>query len=181
MAAPAGTRSERLRALLDVLNTTSKVILEEWEKEDASPRPAGALPSRKAYDAERTIVGACGALSALAQRPDLYLLTICGEFLESRALHVAVRHNIPEILASSGKGMHIQDIGARTGISAAKLGRSHVDSMRRPLLKDLVERIMRTLCSIHVFDEVHEHRYANNAITSELVGNKGLCSLIGHL
>lgn len=39
---------------------------------------------------------------------------------------------------------------------------------------NLVARIMRCLCSIHIFRETSEDVFANNAISASLVGNDPL-------
>jgi hypothetical protein len=42
----------------------------------------------------------------------------------------------------------------------------------------VVGRILRCLCSIHIFQEVRENVYANNRISAALVGNEPLRAYI---
>lgn len=125
-------RSERLLALADLVHEAARVLVEEWEQEDSqlSLQQAGqqesSLPSWKVYDAQRSIVAACGALTEIVHNPQLRLLEVGAGFLESRALHIAGEHRIADIFAANDKhndrGMPIEDLSVKTGIDAHKLG-----------------------------------------------------------
>lgn len=45
-------------------------------------------------------------------------------------------------------------------------------------MKKFAARLMRCLCSIHVFDEKEEDVFTNNRISSSLVGNEPLRAYI---
>ena len=127
------SRASKLLSLVDLINKASQTILREWEKEEPLPLDASRtgydppLPTWELYNAQRTIVSACGAFAALVQNPQLRLLEISAGFFESRALHIAVEHRIPDILARTGLkegGAHIEDLSTEIGIDPLKLGES---------------------------------------------------------
>jgi hypothetical protein len=49
------------------------------------------------------------------------------------------------------------------------------------LLLTLLGRLMRCLCSIHIFDEVRPNVFANNSISAALVNNEPLRAYIAML
>ena len=123
-------RAKKLLALVDLVNKTSQTIINEWEKEDSLasatdvPRDSPSLPSWELYNAQRTILSACGAFSELVHDPQLHLLEMSVEYFEARALHVAAEHRIADILAQTDPamtGIYIGDLSEKVGIDARKL------------------------------------------------------------
>lgn len=177
-------RATKLLALVDLINKNSKTILDEWEREDSlssddmQTNQDPLLPTWDLYNAQRTLISVCGAFTELVQNPQLRLLEMSVGFFESRALHVAVEHRIPDILATADRakgGMYIGDLSAKVGIDVRKLG-TFIDSRYNALHthSQSPARIMRTLTSAHVFEEVGEDHFANNRISTSVVGNEPL-------
>ncbi|PMD30938.1 S-adenosyl-L-methionine-dependent methyltransferase [Hyaloscypha variabilis F] len=101
-------------------------------------------------------------LQSLFADPKVRLIEIGASFLEARALHIVAEKRIPDILVEGGEsGVRIEDLAENAGLKALKLG-----------------RLMRTLCSIHVFDEVAPDVYTNNQTSAALVNNEPLRAYI---
>lgn len=178
-------REKKLLALVDLINKASKTILEEWRKEDSSS-PDGLqtsqdplLPTWDLYNAQRTITSVCGAFTELVQNPHIRLLEISVGFFESRAFHVVVEHRIADILATTDRskgGMYIGELSTKVGIDARKLGMSvyYACYNAKHTKGRSIVRIMRTLTSAHVFEEVGEDYFANNRISTSVAGNEPL-------
>lgn len=102
-----------------------------------------------------------GALTELITQPTLRILEVGCQYWESRALFIAAERRIPNTLAApdvdSSIGMSAQWLGEKTGIEHLKLC-----------------RILRTLCSNHIFTEPSPDHFANNAISAALVDNEPL-------
>ncbi|CAN9179538.1 unnamed protein product [Alternaria sp. RS040] len=155
--------ADELLRLSDLLQEAALTIKDEWSKEnfsyqDKSKDTARILPSHRLWNAERTIEAVTGAIVELVAEPHQRIQQILAEFMESRALFIAAERKIPDLLHGAGpNGLDIQTISERTGIERRKLA-----------------RILRTLCSIHIFREVADNRFANNRISGALVDNPGL-------
>jgi len=152
-----GALAQKLLALVDIVTTAANVIVEEYEKEDAEPQRDSeeqSLPSAALYDAGRAIISACGSFVELLQAPDEHVISLGFAYFQSRALHVAAEHSIADHLANADQstGMHSSDLSQAVGIRPQNLS-----------------RIMRTLCSAHVFAEVQEDRFTNNRVSSAMV------------
>lgn len=125
------SRTSQLLSLVNLINKTSQTILREWEKEEPVAFDVSRtgyeppLPTWELYNAQRTIVSACGAFAALVQNPQLRLLELSSGFFESRALHIALEHRIPDILARTEGGTYIGDLSAEIGVDSLKLGESY--------------------------------------------------------
>lgn len=115
-------RAQKLLALVDLVASASQTVIQEWEKADTTSDTG--LPSFELYNAQRTIIGACGAFSELVNNPHHRLLEVSAGYFESRALHIAVEHRIAEVLATvdQSQGMHVKDLAAKIGINVQKLG-----------------------------------------------------------
>ncbi|KAJ0270077.1 hypothetical protein COL940_011957 [Colletotrichum noveboracense] len=82
--------------------------------------------------------------------------------VQARALILATEMKIPDKLTAAGKqGIHVSMLSERTGIESRKLA-----------------RLMRTLCTIHIFNEPEENRFTNNRISQVLVDNEPLRALV---
>ncbi|KAJ6259262.1 O-demethylpuromycin-O-methyltransferase [Drechslerella dactyloides] len=122
----------------------------------------GPLPSHALFEAKKVLLSAAGMITELVSDPSLRVIEVALQHYESRSMHIAASLRIPDILAEHGDtGCDIKDLAARVGIEARKLS-----------------RVMRCLCSIHVFRETAEDVFANNAISAALVGNDPLRAYI---
>lgn len=164
------TDCARLLQLSDLLTTNIQVVIQEWAKEQqpgASNDGAAPdmLPSRRLYEAQRALLALTGTLTELIAEPSLRILEVGCQYWESRALFIAAERHIPDMLASpevdSSVGMSAQRLGEKTGIEHLKLC-----------------RILRTLCSNHIFTEPSPDHFANNVISAALVNNEPLRAYI---
>ncbi|KAK0615277.1 S-adenosyl-L-methionine-dependent methyltransferase [Bombardia bombarda] len=121
----------------------------------------GTLPSKPLFDAQRALLAASGLLTELVSEPQNRLLEVSSQYFEARALHVVADKQIPDILAKHENGLDVKTLAAEVGIESRKLA-----------------RLMRCLCSIHLFKETAPDVFANNAITASLVDNEPLRSYI---
>ncbi|KAI2622395.1 S-adenosyl-L-methionine-dependent methyltransferase [Hypoxylon sp. NC1633] len=156
--------ADKLLKLSDQLREAALTVKEEWAKEDFSKGPvesedtARLLPSHRLWEAEKTIEAISGSLVELVSEPYQRVQQILTLFIESRALFIAAERDIPDLLAEAGnKGLKIEVIAKKTNIEAKKLA-----------------RILRTLCAIHVFEEIAEDTFRNNRISAALIKNPGL-------
>ncbi|KAL6711557.1 hypothetical protein ACN47E_004491 [Coniothyrium glycines] len=116
------------------------------------------LPAKPLFDAQRAILAAAGKLTELVSQPSIRILEVSSQYFESRCLHIIADKRVPDILAEGGaRGVHVEKIAKSIGIETQKLS-----------------RILRCLCSIQVLDEVSQDTFANNIISSALVGNEPL-------
>ena len=160
----------QLLQLSDLFTTNIQTVIQEWAKEQqpnasndgASP---DMLPSRRLYEAQRTLLALVGTLTELIAEPSLRILEVGCQYWESRALFIAAERRVPDLLASSGVdssvGMSAKQLGEQTGIEHLKLC-----------------RILRTLCSNHIFTEPSPDHFANNVISAALINNEPLRAYI---
>jgi len=119
---------------------------------------------------------------------DEFSLTLCDDLndwilcktFETNCLSVALTFKIPDVLREKPTGMHISEIGQKTGLEERKAG-----------------RILRLLATRHVFREgsslytllhshlmwiiVSENVFANNRLSTQLLSTNPLSSLGLHL
>ena len=160
----------QLLELSDLMTTNAQIVIQEWAKEltsdanndGASPK---ILPSRRLYEAQRTLLAMTGKLTELIAEPSLRILEVGCQYWESRALFIACERRIPDMLDAAGTsksiGVSAQQLGQQTGIEHLKLS-----------------RILRTLCSNHIFAELSPDHFANNTISTALVNNEPLRAYI---
>ncbi|KAK4695820.1 hypothetical protein P7C71_g1995, partial [Lecanoromycetidae sp. Uapishka_2] len=160
------TDGVQLLQLSQLFTTNIQTVLEEWAKEQqtgasndgASP---DILPSRRLFQAQRTLLALTGSLTELIAEPSLRIMEVGCQYWESRALFIACERNIPNLLAAPGMdrsvGLSAQTLSEKTGIEHLKLG-----------------RVLRTLCSNHIFKETQPNTFANNVISAALVNNEPL-------
>ena len=150
----------------ELLTETVRIVIDEWSKEpqvsgSGQANDGGApkvLPSRRLHDAQRTILAIAGTLTELVSEPPSRVIEVACQYWESRALYIAAERRIPDLLAVAGEhGLSAQGLGKSTGIESLKLS-----------------RILRTLCSIHIFREVAPDVFANNVTSAALVHNEPL-------
>lgn len=116
-----------LLELSTLFTANVQTVISEWAKEHqphasndgASP---SSLPSRKLYEAQRTLLAVTGKLTELIAEPSLRILEVGCQYWESRALYIAAERRIPDLLAEGGPdGVDVQRIGEETGIEYLKL------------------------------------------------------------
>ncbi|KAK2743445.1 hypothetical protein FQN57_004910 [Myotisia sp. PD_48] len=157
-----GSRSrevERLLAVGNLIQNCIQTVVKEWT---TSPDVSdSSLQSWDLFEAQRSLISATGVLVELISNPSMRLMEFCGQYWESRALGIVVAKRIPDILASRSDGVHLREISRRTGLEQGKLG-----------------RIMRCLCSSHIFRETKHDIFSNNRISIALVQNEPLRAYI---
>lgn len=120
--------AEKILVLSDLLRNAALTVKEEWAKEDFSVSllkdSARLLPSRRLWEAERTIEAVSGALVELVCEPNQRIQQVLSLYSESRALFIATERRIPDLLAVAGDdGVDIEDLAVKTGIESRKLGK----------------------------------------------------------
>ena len=147
----------------ELLSQSVRTVIEEWSLESSSKSSSGdgapkILPSRTLHEAQRTILAICGTLTELISEPPSRIIEVACQYWESRALYIAAERRIPDLLAAAGgNGISALELGKATGIEHHK-----------------ISRLLRCLCSIHMFREIAADVYANNAISAALVNNEPL-------
>lgn len=116
-------KAETLRSLVRLISTASEDVISSWETDAPADSP-NSVPSPGLYEARRILLGAAGMLVDTVQDPQARLMEIGTQFYESRALHVAVDANIPDLLAKADpqQGVPLADLAQITGINPRKLG-----------------------------------------------------------
>ncbi|RYP34683.1 hypothetical protein DL766_002874 [Monosporascus sp. MC13-8B] len=154
----------KLRQVVSLITQAAETAIAEWENGTAAAESLEGveLPSRPFFKAQRTLLAAAGSIEELVSNPATRLLSLSMQYFESRALHVAAEHRVPDILrAYPDGGLHVSLIAEQTGIEEQKLS-----------------RILRCLCSQHVFRQTATDTFANNAVSQALVGNEDLRAYI---
>jgi hypothetical protein len=106
----------------------------------------------------RLVVAAAYQIIATVTPPMETIMLSAPAMYLSASLGVVDEANIADVLKEAGpQGLHVNDIGAQTGVDSDKL-----------------IRILRYLASRHVFTEVSPDVYANNRISSILTKTKPL-------
>jgi len=105
-------------------------------------------------------MGVCGGL---IPKPQARVTEMTLQYYEALPLHVATEARVAEILDAGNHdaGVHIDEVSRQTGIKAQKLA-----------------RILRTLCTSHVLQEVSYGYFAHNFVSQVLVENEPLRSFI---
>ncbi|KAI1140497.1 putative O-methyltransferase [Hypoxylon sp. FL0543] len=155
-------RATALRQVVKLVQDASETLISEWECPAPDAVPASeanfAIPGRKAYDAQRTIIAALGSIEELVAEPHLRLVGFAEMYFEVRALHVAIEHDIAILLDEGGEdGIPVEVLAEKTGLEQNKLA-----------------RILRLLTIHHFFREVAPGRFANNRISQALVNEEKL-------
>ncbi len=155
----------QLVQLTELISTTSRRLLSEWAEEAKTSAEedteSKSLPSQALHEAQRTLLAAAGLLTELVSEPSSRLLEVSSSYFEARALHIAAEKRIPDLLAGKSGGVEVGFLGEKTGIEPRKLS-----------------RLLRCLCSIHVFKEVRPDCFANNSVSAALVINEPLRAYI---
>ncbi|KAF9544584.1 S-adenosyl-L-methionine-dependent methyltransferase [Agrocybe pediades] len=156
-------------ALAAIIADAAKIVEAHYAKsskpyvpslDDTEPHLYDEMLNAELRTAIQTIEGACAQLSATVARPNHTIVNKLMNFYEPVCLNVAITFKIPDILQEKPSGMHISEIGKRTGIEERKVG-----------------RILRLLATKHVFREVSENVFANNRLSIQLLSSNPLSSL----
>jgi len=163
-------RGGQISALAKLISDASKVVEAHFAKsskpyvpslDDTEPHPIDKqLAGKELRTAVQTIEGACAQLSATVARPSHTILNKLMGTFETNCLNVALTFKIPDVLKEKQTGMHISEIGKKTGLEERKAG-----------------RILRLLASNHVFREVSENVFANNRLSTQLLSTNPLSSM----
>ncbi|KAF9640005.1 hypothetical protein BFW01_g11811 [Lasiodiplodia theobromae] len=141
----------QLRQLSKLFTENIEVVIDEWKKGTA---PNG-VPSKEAYEAQRILTAAMGKVRELVVDPRYQIMEISQRYTDSRALFIAVERRVADLLEDGeGDGRHgcsLEFLADKTGVEKCKLA-----------------RILRYLCSMHVFQEVAPGRFANNRVSQVL-------------
>ncbi|EIN06260.1 S-adenosyl-L-methionine-dependent methyltransferase [Punctularia strigosozonata HHB-11173 SS5] len=158
---PTVEKAEKLRSAVKLLSDASESLIQSWKEDEQrsinGTTAARGAPSTQSYDAVRTIIGAFGVIEELVQVPQTRLATMSMQYLEARALHIAIQLRIADLLAKADQtiGMPLSELSAHTGVVEQKLG-----------------QVIRLLCTSHVFREVQPGYFANNWISEVLANNE---------
>ena len=145
----------------ELLTKTIRTVVEEWSLESSGKCGAPkVLPSRTLHDAQRTILAICGSLIENVSEPPVRVLEVACQYWESRALYIAAERRIPDLLSTPE--------AKENGISALALGKE------TGLEQQKLSRLLRCLCSNHIFREVAPDVFANNVTSAALVNNEPL-------
>ncbi|KAL4250264.1 O-methyltransferase COMT-type [Abortiporus biennis] len=166
---PISERSSKLRAAIQLLSQASEQVIAAWEADSSSvlpsnsQAPSSAVPSPELYKARQIIQGAVGTCLELVEDPQQRLFQVASQYHESRALHIAARAGIAQILDEGDKtnGVSIVELSKRTGIKEHKLA-----------------RVLRTLCSNHVFAELSDGYFVNNHTSEQMIKNEPFVSFL---
>ncbi|KAF4211554.1 hypothetical protein CNMCM5878_002502 [Aspergillus fumigatiaffinis] len=154
------TDSLDIKRLVQVGDLIQKSIATIVDQHLKSPNATDdSIPPWPTYEAQRNIISATGVLIELISDPSMRLMEYSGQYWESRALAIAVAKRIPDLL--NPKPLPLQELSAITGIESRKLA-----------------RVLRCLCSSHIFSEPETETFANNRISSVLVDNDPLRAYI---
>ncbi|KAF9631052.1 putative o- protein [Lasiodiplodia theobromae] len=154
--------ASELRQLGNLIQSSINAILGLNESIDKRVATDSTVPDKRLFDAQRTLLSAAGKLTELVSQPSGRLLEVSSQYYEARCLHIAADKRIPDLLAASpAAGVHIDTLSAAVGIESRKLS-----------------RILRCLCSLHIFRETSGNTFANNNVSAALVGNEPLRAYI---
>ncbi|KAF5364060.1 hypothetical protein D9756_000985 [Leucocoprinus leucothites] len=132
---------------------------------DTEPHPLDSkiypLDVRKAV---QTLEGACAQLCATLVRPNHTVLNRHLNIYQTAYLSVALRAQVADILLDEPAGLHVSEISKRCKIEEKKLA-----------------RILRTLCSQHIFREVSRDTFANNRLSMLFLSSDPLSSMGLHI
>ncbi|KAI1261349.1 S-adenosyl-L-methionine-dependent methyltransferase [Xylariaceae sp. FL1019] len=160
MTVDLNDESRRLQQLRSLIQSAISEYISL--KSASSKGNTSSLPAKPLFDSQRTLLAAAGLLTELVSEPQTRLLEVSSQYFEARALHIVADKRIPDIIAEHGNvGVDIGTLASIVGIESRKLS-----------------RVMRCLCSIHIFHEKAEDVFVNNKISASLVDNEPLRAYI---
>ncbi|KAF8815775.1 S-adenosyl-L-methionine-dependent methyltransferase [Phlegmacium glaucopus] len=160
----------QISALVALIADASKIVEQHYAKsaspvvpslDDTESHPLdNEIYDKDLRNAIQIIEGACLQLSATVARPSHTLVNRLMGGYEPSCLNVALTYKFSDILQEKPAGMHISEIGQKSGIEARKVG-----------------RVFRILASKHIFREVSDNVFANNRLSIQLLSSNPLSSL----
>lgn len=158
-----------LRSVLAVLTSSTNDLIAELSSSSAckSTVSNGAKTNHdvripktpKAEEARKRVIAATASLEAAILTPQWRLGHLAHSYYVSRALHMVVEWEIPQLLAANGP-MTLDALASKTGIAdASKLG-----------------FVMRTLCTHHIFAETSHDVFANDEASTALATDERLAN-----
>jgi hypothetical protein len=174
-----------LLQLVQLTEQAVHTIIGEWAKTESLEKDRkvvesaqSPLPSHELFNAKRTLISTTGKFVELVASPSERLLEVSSQYNEARCLHIVASSRIADILdTNSESGVAVEELSAQTGIQAQKLG-EYVNQWQDTQANRNKARVMRCLCSIHIFKEVKDSVFANNSVSAALVRNEPLRAYI---
>ncbi|KAF9449478.1 S-adenosyl-L-methionine-dependent methyltransferase [Macrolepiota fuliginosa MF-IS2] len=133
--------------------------------DDTDPHPLdNAIYPPTVRHAVQVLEGACAQLCATVASPGSTLLNRFLSAYQPTCISVALRGCIADVLLAEPTGMPVSEISKRCGVEEQKLG-----------------RVLRLLCSHHIFREVRKDVFANNRLSMQLLSSNPISSIGLHL
>ncbi|KAF8579301.1 S-adenosyl-L-methionine-dependent methyltransferase [Ramaria rubella] len=156
------TSPSLLSSLLNLITTATHELQSELEGaglpepwiDNAALHPWDEeTPSKKYWDARKTLISALGMMTAVVQNPREKILCDNPAYHHSAALHFIAETGIADILAAP-------DVDERVGLPVAEIAR------RTSTHPAKTERVLRFLCIHHTFQETSPAVFANNKVST---------------
>ncbi|KAF8815777.1 S-adenosyl-L-methionine-dependent methyltransferase [Phlegmacium glaucopus] len=160
----------QVSALISLIVNAGKALEQHFAKsakpfipslDDTEPHPVDSeIFNKELRTTIQVIEAACLQLSSTAGRPSHTLVNRLMAGYEPACLNVAMTYKFPDILQEKPAGMHISELGKKSGVEERKAG-----------------RILRLLASRHIFREVSQNVFANNRLSIQLLSSNPLSNL----
>ncbi|KAJ7127080.1 S-adenosyl-L-methionine-dependent methyltransferase [Mycena epipterygia] len=161
-------------ALADIISSAVKDVVAEYTTAQVSmpslsstiPGPFDTPESMPAnlVKAIRTIEAACTQLSYSVASPGHVVVNKSYGFQEPACMLVATDSKIADHLLDKPQGLHVDELGRKTGVDPGKLG-----------------RVLRLLATKHCFTEVKPNVFANSRLSMKLVSTEPVAGVVGHM
>lgn len=133
--------------------------------DDTEPHPLDAeIYPLEMKKAAQILEGACAQLCATLIRPNHTVLNKYLTIYQPAFISVALRGRIADVLLNEPAGLHVTELSQRSNVEERKLA-----------------RVLRTLCSHHVFREVKRDIFANNRLSMLFSESQPLSSYGWHV
>ncbi|KAF6844643.1 O-methyltransferase [Colletotrichum musicola] len=158
-----------LKSLLVIITSSTNDLIAELSPPPSSESTATnghdsdvRIPKdAKTEEARKRLIAAAASLEAAVLTPQWRLGHLAHNYYVSRALHMAVEWEIPQLLATNGR-MSLGALAAKTGIvDKRKLG-----------------TVMRTLCAHYIFAEPVPDVFANDEASTALATDERLANSV---
>ncbi|KAJ7642290.1 S-adenosyl-L-methionine-dependent methyltransferase [Mycena rosella] len=161
-------------ALADLISRTVKDVVAEYtvagvpmpSLSSTAPGPFDTpeTTSPKLARAVRILDAACAQLSFSVGSPGHVVTNKSYGCEEPACMLVATDAKIADLLLDKPAGVHVDELGLKTGIDPGKLG-----------------RVLRLLATNHCFTEVQPNVYANNRLSMKLLSSDPVAGVVGHM
>ncbi|KAF9460451.1 S-adenosyl-L-methionine-dependent methyltransferase [Collybia nuda] len=167
MSSPPGSDISRLVSIIKAAADNIESFYKSDPKkpsvpslDDTEPHPLddGVYPLEVKHSLQM-LEGACAQLCTNLARPNHTMLNI----FEPACLGVVLRARVADVLLDKPAGVPVAEISKHCGVESRKLS-----------------RVLRTLCSNHIFREVSNNVFANNRLSIQLVSSTPMWSLGVH-